>query len=141
VNRPYYETQDDLDGEIAMMKRLCARKGHEFRKLPIAYRLDFVVHEAGSNKPLCFVECRKRSNPMGQYPTYMVSLNKALFAQKLATACMVKAYLLVEFTDSLGILDFNEPFDVRIGGHNNRGDWQDIELVAHYDIKAMRGIT
>lgn len=139
--RPMYETQTDLDGEIAMMERLCARKGHEFRKLPIAYRLDFVVHEAGSNKPLCFVECRKRSNTMGQYPTYMVSLNKVLFARKLATACMVKAYLLVEFTDGLAMLDFNEDCDVRIGGHNNRGDWQDIELVAHYDITKMRRMS
>ena len=141
MNRPIYETQDDLDGELAMMTRLCARKGHHFRKLPISYRLDFVVHEAGSNKPLCFVECRKRSTTMDKYPTYMVSLNKVLFAKKLATACMVKAYLLVEFTDGLGILDFNEPFDVRIGGHNNRGDWQDIELVAYYDIKKMRRVT
>lgn len=139
--RPMYETQTDLDGEVAMMKRLCARKGHEFRKLPIAYRLDFVVHEAGDNKPLCFVECRKRSNAMDKYPTYMVSLNKVLFARKLATACMVKAYLLVEFTDGLAMLDFNEDCDVRIGGHNNRGDWQDIELVAHFDIEKMRRMS
>lgn len=141
MNRPIYETQADRDGEIAMMKRLCDPKGYHYRKLPYAYKLDFAVHMPNSDKPLCFVECRKRRISMNRYPRYMISLHKAMFARELATTCGVKAYLLVEFADAMGMLDFNEPFDVRIGGHNRRGDWQDMELVAYYNIKAMRIIT
>jgi len=131
--RPYYETESDLATEQDMMRSLCEGKGYSWRKLPLTYKADFVVHQ--NNQIISFVECRKRSNASNKYPTLIVSLQKVVTIRELAKACNVPAYILAGFTDGLFLLDMAQEFKTSIGGHQNRGDWQDIEIVAHFDLQ------
>jgi hypothetical protein len=132
--RPNYETSEDLSKEALAIQKFIARFGGavEFAKLPIQYKMDFCLID---DETVCtFVEVKCRTNKKTAYSTYIISMSKIVVA-KAYNDIGIKCILLVQWTDEMGWVDLsNNEWPVKIGGRKDRGDWQDIEPVAHIPI-------
>ena len=78
--RPMYETDADRKKEQALADAF-KQHGYDFYKLPIQYRLDFVVFK--DNKAKAFIEVKHRNVRLLQYDTAMISLSKVIQATRL----------------------------------------------------------
>ena len=132
--RPRYERPADLTVERKVQAQL-ERKGIQLHKLPVSYRLDFAMFKNGKLKG--WAEIKARNNSRDHYPTLMISLGKVLAARQLADVSGTRSILLVQYLDGLFWCDFASPFEVRIGGRYDRGDSDDVEPVAHFQIEAF----
>jgi hypothetical protein len=131
--RPLYETQHDRNLEQTVMDLFCEYKGYsENKKLDISERLDFNFSHNGELAG--FAEVKVRNNTREKYPTYMISLTKLQSAWQLYKQYRKPCYLIVGWTDCIGMIDFFSHPYVDVGGRKDRGDIADIELVCHYDI-------
>lgn len=132
--RPFYETQQDRNLEQIVMDRFCKYKGYtSFKKLSLEERLDFSFFV--EDKLYGFAEVKVRNNLFNKYPTYMISLTKLQAAWNLSKKHQKPCYLVVGWSDCIGVVDmFSRPY-VDVGGRKDRGDAEDIELVCHYDLK------
>ena len=83
--RPLYESEEDLNEEGKIITDLCAAWDCDYYKLPISYRLDFLL-ETKDKHPLGFVECKRRDFHWNQYPDIMISLSKVITAMNLGVA-------------------------------------------------------
>ena len=132
--RPTYETSEDLSKEALAIKKFIASFGEAvaFEKLPIQYKMDFCLID---DETVCtFVEVKCRTNKKTAYSTYIISMSKVVVA-KAYSDIGIKCILLVQWTDEMGWVDLsNNEWPVKIGGRKDRGDWQDIEPVAHIPI-------
>jgi hypothetical protein len=132
--RPKYETSEDLSKEALAIQKFIASFGDavEFAKLPIQYKMDFCLID---DQTVCtFVEVKCRKNKKTAYSTYIISMSKIVVA-KAYNDIGIKCILLVQWTDEMGWVDLsNNEWPVKIGGRKDRGDWQDIEPVAHIPI-------
>jgi len=131
--RPIYETETDRRKEQALADAF-ARHGYDFYKLPIQYRLDFVVFK--DNKAKAFVEVKHRNVRLLQYDTAMVSLSKVIQARLLTQHTGLPAYLLNVYKDNIARFDFAGEYEIGKGGRSDRGDSQDADICAYFPIQA-----
>jgi hypothetical protein len=127
--RPTYETEADRGREADFSKILCQSFGCTLHKLPIRYGLDFVAVKDG--RTIGFMETKVRTNPVGKYPTYMISAGKFMSADALTRATGLPCRLAVMWADAWGHtkLVMTPEIVVSLGGRRDRGDEQDIEPV------------
>jgi len=131
--RPMYETETDRRKEQALADAF-ARHGYDFYKLPIQYRLDFVVFK--DNKAKAFIEVKHRNVRLLQYDTAMVSLSKVIQARLLTQHTGLPAYLLNVYKDNIARIDFANDYEIGKGGRSDRGDAQDADICAYFPIQA-----
>ncbi|MFZ9077944.1 MAG: hypothetical protein ACO23H_05370 [Alphaproteobacteria bacterium] len=131
--RPIYETETDRRKEQALADAFAAH-GYDFYKLPIQYRLDFVVFK--DNKAKAFVEVKHRNVRLLQYDTAMVSLSKVIQARLLTQHTGLPAYLLNVYKDNIARFDFAGDYALGKGGRSDRGDSQDADICAYFPIQA-----
>ena len=131
--RPMYETETDRRKEQALADAF-ARHGYDFYKLPIQYRLDFVVFK--DNKAKAFIEVKHRNVRLLQYDTAMVSLSKVIQARMLTQHTGLPAYLLNVYKDNIARIDFANDYEIGKGGRSDRGDSQDADICAYFPIQA-----
>ena len=131
--RPMYETETDRRKEQALADAF-ARHGYDFYKLPIQYRLDFVVFK--DNKAKAFIEVKHRNVRLLQYDTAMVSLSKVIQARLLTQHTGLPAYLLNVYKDNIARIDFANDYEIGKGGRSDRGDSQDADICAYFPIQA-----
>ena len=131
--RPLYETEADRRKEQALADAF-ARHGYDFYKLPIQYRLDFVVFKGGEAK--AFIEVKHRNVRLLQYDTAMISLSKVLQARTLTQHTGLPAYLLNVYQDCIARFDFAGDYTLGKGGRSDRGDAQDADICAYFPIRA-----
>ena len=138
--RPLYETQQDRDNEQALSSIIERQFNCQLTKMPIKLSLDFMATRNGS--AVAFIEARQRKTRMLQYPTYMISLYKVMMANTLTQATGLPCFLAVQWSDAAGIckLPAND-MDIQTGGTTRRGDPQDIEPVAYFDVASFKVIT
>jgi len=138
--RPLYETQQDRDNEQALSSIIERQFNCQLTKMPIKLSLDFMAARNGS--AVAFIEARQRKTRMLQYPTYMISLYKVMMANTLTQATGLPCFLAVQWSDAAGIckLPAND-MDIQTGGTTRRGDPQDIEPVAYFDVASFKVIT
>ena len=137
--RPLYETQQDRDNEQSMAHIIEGEFDCSLTKMPIKLSLDYMATRNGS--AVAFIEARQRKTPMLQYPTYMISLYKAMMASTLTEATGLPCFLAVQWSDMAGICRLpSESMDIRIGGTMRRGDPQDIEPMAYFDVANFKVI-
>lgn len=136
--RPIYETLADRGREAEFSLLLSQKFKCTFSKLPIRYGLDFSAVRDG--RVVAFVETKVRTNPVGQYPTYMISSGKLMHADALSRATGLKCILAVRWADAWGYteLAMGPSVTVSIGGRVDRGDEQDIEPVCLIPISCFR---
>ena len=85
-------------GDIVAQKWRC-----DLQKVSIKYHLDCLAFR--DDIPLAWVELRCRTNPMLQYPTYLISLAKVQGAKRLEEDTGLPAFLVVEWSDKIGYVN------------------------------------
>lgn len=137
MSRPMYESGDDLSRERLVAKRVAEAFGMEAVKLPKSYPMDFALVLNNSVSVLLEVKCRTCS--MSQYDTYMLSLAKLAHCQQLGKTGNIGVKLAVAWScGTIGGIDLMSVSPtISIGGRTDRGDWQDIEPVAHIPISSF----
>ena len=129
--RKQYETQADRAKEQALADAF-KKHGYDFYKLPMQYRLDFVVFK--DNKAKAFIEVKHRNVRLLQYDTAMVSLSKVIQARLLTQHTGLPAYLLNVYIDNIARFDFAGDYKLGKGGRSDRGDAQDADICAYFPI-------
>lgn len=133
--RPIYETQTDRNNERRLAAKIEKHYGCVLQKMPMKLSLDFMAIRDG--KAVAFIEARQRKIAMNTYPTYMLSLYKAMQARSLTMTTGLPCFLAVQWTDKAGIAKLppaHEDMHIVMGGTTRRDDPQDIEPMVHFDI-------
>ena len=138
MKRRMYETHADVQNERLVADALSAH-GYEVFKLPIQYRLDWLLRQNG--QPIGFAEVKARKCDLKTYPTVMISLSKVMHARLLTEATGLPAYLILLYRDALARLDFASEFTVNPGGRTDRDDPQDLDVCAYYSISRLKIIS
>jgi Holliday junction resolvase-like predicted endonuclease len=128
-----YETEADRKKEQALADAF-KQHGYDFYKLPIQYRLDFVVFK--DNQAKAFIEVKHRNVKLFQYDTAMISLSKVIQARLLTQHTGLPAYLLNVYKDNIARFDFAGDYTLGKGGRFDRGDSQDADICAYFPIQA-----
>jgi hypothetical protein len=133
MSRPMYETQQDRDNEQALARLIAERFNCVMHKMPIKYTLDYAATR--NNDVVAFVEMRRRKIPMERFDTYMIALHKVIKAQELNNVTGLPCFLVIQWTDAVGMCRLDTcDHSIEVGGSTRRGDWQDIEPMAHIPI-------
>ncbi len=135
---PRYETAADLQNERVVADAL-AEHGYEVIKLPIQYRLDWLLRQ--NNQPIGFAEVKARKCNLNTYPTVMISLSKVIHAQMLTQATGLPCYLILFYRDCIARLNFSDDFAVNPGGRADRDDPQDQDVCAYYPVTRLTKIS
>lgn len=98
-------------------------------KLPRRYSADFaLIRDDGREKKIvAWAEFKSRTNPIGKYKNYQVSLYKYMRMTALAAETGIMSLLIVQWTDCTGYIQLPTPVNVVFGGTTSRGDWEDQE--------------
>lgn len=138
--RPIYETGSDVAREAAIAALVAERYGATAKKLPARYCLDHAFMRGDKLVGLAEIKCRK--NPSTRYPTLMVSLLKWMTARDVAKAARVPGFLVVSWTDRVGMISVDADDIVPgVGGRTDRGDADDVELVVHIPVSKFRIVS
>lgn len=138
MSRPIYERGKDRDNERRVADWLARRQPGSLRpvQMPKRYPVDFaLIDDRGEFN--CWLEIKCRTNAIDAYPSYMVSLEKVRGMFDLARFTAIPTRLVVRWEDCLGYLNFPCPYEIRMGGRKDRGDWQDVEPMAHFDVRSF----
>lgn len=132
--RLIYENTETRANERETSKRLEEKWSCGLVKLPRHYVMDYAA--VRNDKVVSFVEIKCRTNAMEHYPTYMVAAHKPLKANELYMTFRLPSFLVVQWTDALGYVDFQKAgYDLRIGGRKDRNDPADQEPVLHIPVE------
>jgi hypothetical protein len=128
--RPIYETTEDLKNERDVADYLSSIWGCEFVKLKISYGLDFAVVKGNEVVSVAEVKCRNyTSDQIDRLGGLMLSASKAHRAGEWMNRHEIQFLLIAKLKDGLFISAIEDwsPYDVKIAGRTDRGDWQDVE--------------
>ena len=109
-----YESQADRDNETRIMNAIQERHGLELLKLPQRYKLDAVGYKGGDLE--CFFEFKCRTFESSKYPTTFIGLGKIFAARDLILATKAKCWLVIEWSDRVGIINIMDYKKVSGGG-------------------------
>jgi hypothetical protein len=133
--RPTYETEDDLQRESEVIKKIESAWKCQAVKLSIKYSLDYGLKRA--DKVVAFCEIKTRNYTMesiGKMGGYLLSLGKWTAAKQLSDATKLPFFLIAKTLDGVYYAQFNSQIndsfsidDVLFRGRTDRNDWQDIE--------------
>jgi len=137
MSRPIYEGAMDLAREHDIMGLVSAKWGVQYYKLPMSYRLDFMLMSA--DKPKAFVECKHRNFVWGKYPDVMISMSKVIAAEQMLQITGLRTMFVVRATDRIFYVQLNRCVSnvdwLKFGGRTaNTRDDGDIEPVYHIPI-------
>lgn len=139
TGRPTYERQRDRDNEAALFLRLGRAWNCLVQKREMFSRVDCWAYRNGELKAGIEIKCR--TNRMHQYPTYMISKAKYLYAIHEGGRLSVPMLLVVQWADALGYVDLCKAQVMEsVGGRVDRGDPMDVESVILIDINQFRRI-
>lgn len=136
--RPLYETKINLNSEIKVMDYVSQCWNVVYFKLPMSYKIDYAIYR--DTNLVGFAEVKCRTHTFGAFPTYIISLAKVLEARKLGRETNTTSILIVSWLGALAYLDFFSPFTTKQGGRSDRGDWQDQEPMAHFELKYFKRV-
>ena len=138
MTRPQYETHADIQNERLVADAL-ENIGVEVYKLPVQYRLDWLLRRDG--QPIGFAEVKARKCDMKTYPTVMISLSKVIHARMLTDVTDLPCYLILLYRDGLARLNFASDFTVGPGGRSDRNDPNDQDVCAFYPHERLQVIS
>lgn len=136
--RPRYESETDRANERIVEDAL-RNLGIEAHKLPVSYRLDWLLTKDGVARG--FAELKARRCNMKDYPSVMISLSKVMAADQLTQTTGLPCYLILLYRDALARVEFHEDFTVGMGGRTDRDDPADYEVCAFFPIERLSVIS
>ena len=133
-----YEQAIDLAREHDIMSFVSSKWGVQYYKLPISYRLDFILMSA--ENPKAFVECKHRNFVWGKYPDVMISMSKVMAAEQMLQITGLQTMFVVRATDRIFYSQLNRCVDnlnwLKFGGRTaTTRDDGDIEPVYHIPVE------
>lgn len=139
--RQLYESSEDRSNEREVASRLALLQKCDFKKLPMAYYIDWVFLR--NQKPVAIAEVKCRKNPSAQYPTLMLGLAKWMHGKELAKELAVPFLVVIKWTDGLFWHSANQHTQIShgFGGRVDRNDDQDVEPVVFIPINNFRKIS
>lgn len=133
MSRPRYESEDDRKAEREVADYLEKYHGLRCHKLPISYRVDWVVFKKDSF--FGFIELKTRTFEKNRFPTLIISLGKYSTGCHLARCSGGAFWVAARWTDALGFYRVDDVVaDITMGGRKDRGDKDDIEPVVHFPV-------
>ena len=133
-HRPKYESDKDLQAEKMVAKYLKSKHQIDCFKLPISYRLDWIVFK--NRKLLGFMELKTRTVKHNEYPSLILSLSKYSYGCQLAHLTGSTFWVAAKWTDGLGFCKCDDiAIGVEMWGRHDRGDKDDFEPVVHLPIE------
>ena len=136
--RPRYESERTLELERMAITKFADEFSVTPVKLPIAYNIDYALL-SGENL-MCWAEVKCRDVERYTYDTLAISMKKIVNGVQLSKMSGKSFLLLVQWNDSLGWIKVKEDdeLDIRLGGRKGRNDWQDVEPMAHFDVRQFK---
>ena len=135
-----YETDADRANEQRLMSAMEQAFSFRITSLPAKYNLDAIAWNDGEAK--CFFEFKCRTIASNKYSTAVVNLHKAIAANNLTQTTGLKCWLVVEWTDMVGVIDCASPFEIGVvGARTDRNDPRDADLFAHYPVEGFRNLN
>jgi len=133
--RKVYENATSLSNERSFAVDFKDKRKVNLSKLPRQYHLDYAMI-SGDQELEGFLELKNRTNSKKAYSTYMISLSKLLKAKEYKQTLGVNTILAVRWNDADGCINLSElrDYQIKVGGRYDRGDWEDVEPVIHFDI-------
>lgn len=128
--RRLYETPDDRKAEEAVIREMCKRRGHEWWKLPMTYRVDYAV-TTPDDEILMWLEVKCRSKK----EDIKLSLHKVMAGLELSRVTGLPFILAVAFGEEIywkKILP--GPMQIAMWGRIDRNDWQDTEPMVLFPL-------
>ncbi len=131
---PGHENAASRADEARLVALIEAAWGCTHEKLPIKNRVDGLLRRGGAL--MAYVEMKSRKVLREAYPTFMISLDKWMYARQLAeNSGGVPVLIVVEWLDGVFWIRQDEvTYKVGIGGRNDRNDPLDLELCVHVPI-------
>ncbi len=140
--RPRYETSEDLEREVDVVRRLEERWKAEAIKLPTSYRLDYVfVRDGKEVRSFCEVKVRRYSwEEIDRMGGYMISLAKWTAAEAFCSISGLPFILAVSAAREIRFASIRtfEHDGVVHGGRADRADWQDKEPMVLFSVARFR---
>lgn len=150
MNRPLYETQDDLARELSFISDIERLRGVTFVKLPIDYKVDAFVKRG--NRTIAIAEIKIRHAYHDQHPDIILSEKKVKAGLKLQrhlwgiektfqSAKQLQFLFLVRFVDGDYYADIRDghQYLCDVGGRTFiTRDKGDVEQVVHIPITEFK---
>jgi hypothetical protein len=129
MNRPMYESQNDLSNEKDVANYLADKWSCVFKKLPISYNVDWLLIN-NSETPKAFAELKCRNNESIKYPTLLLSLSKWMKGKELGKELNIPFIVIVRWTDGVYFhIAGKHEVTYGFGGRRDRNDAQDVEPI------------
>ena len=130
--RILYETQKTkLQEEYVANKILTVweRSDLYFRKLSIAYQLDFMFYRRQSKRAEFIVEVKSPTKFAGEYPEYKIAKSKLREMRLVRYIDKLPSYLFINFIDAIYFYKYNpeHSFSIFEWGRTDRNDPADLE--------------
>jgi len=127
--------EDDVAGRIATEWHCIVDK---LKPLSIIDRLCSRVNGNHVREYLGAVEIKCRQCKVMAFPTFFISESKVKALQTTRDLLGVQSFIVVRWTNVIGWFDIDNVAFTRMGGREDRGDENDIEMMCHYDIGRAR---
>jgi hypothetical protein len=138
--RPLYETQEDLNNESSVVKRIASYTRSDLFKIPIKYGADYIAFR--KEIVASFIEIKCRTCTKETYTTYMISLHKIMTALDYAEALNVPFVVFVRWSDCIGYVEINRILvslaEVAMGTNDTRNDPNDKEPCLFIPITSFK---
>lgn len=128
-----YETEENKTAEDKLRTALGDAYGYNMVALPIKYSLDCIAYKGKEAK--CFFEFKCRTVASTEYDTALVNLHKVIAAANITKATGLKCWLVVQWTDMVGFIDFEA--DKQIGMSKRRDRNEAADLFAYYPVSGF----
>ena len=128
-----YETEENKNAEDKLRTALGDAYGYNMVALPIKYSLDCIAYKGKEAK--CFFEFKCRTVASTEYDTALVNLHKVIAAANITKATGLKCWLVVQWTDMVGFIDFEA--DKQIGMSKRRDRNEAADLFAYYPVSGF----
>ena len=132
-----YETEENKNAEDKLRTALGDAYGYNMVALPIKYSLDCIAYKGKEAK--AFFEFKCRTVASTEYDTALVNLHKVIAAANITKATGLKCWLVVQWTDMVGFIDFQA--DKEIGMSKRRYRNEAADLFAYYPVSGFKSLS
>jgi hypothetical protein len=142
----FYETDEDLARERAIIDKVCSKWRCHAIKQRTNTRVDFIL-TSQDGRPRVVAEVRQRHNTKEKFPTLIFSEAKIKAGLRFAADRKLPFILVVqwagiepEFIHVTQMPSLVAKGGRTVGGPADRGDPRDIEMLAHFEVGMARPI-
>lgn len=131
-----YETAKDRENEDRLMGMISEYTGLRLFRTPSAYVIDAIAMSDEGVE--CFFEFKCRNISSQDYPTAVIGMNKVIAAHNLSKTTKRKVWLVIEWTDKVGVIDMTSEHEIGIKTRKDRGT---TDLMALFPVSEFKELN